>query len=127
MELLLKLFVVAVVVSLLMLLLKKYQPEFTFGISVLAIILILFLGSDTVGSVLRLFRTIAEQTGMRSELFAPLMKVLAIAILTKISVDLCKESGCLSMAGGIELIGNAVAIIAAAPLILSMLSFLMSI
>ena len=127
MELLLKLFVVTIVLTLMTLVLKQNQPAFAFSVSILATLLILCFANGAVASVVRLLRTIAEQTRILPELLSPFFKVLAITILTKIMVDICKESGCLGMASGVEVIGNAIAITAAAPLILSMLSFLMSI
>jgi len=127
MELLLKLSAFAIVGSLLTLFLKKPQPELSFSLSILAVVFVLVLGIGMITTVIRLMQTIADQAGIMREVLEPLLKVLVITILSKITVDLCRESGSLALSTGIELIGNAVAIIAAAPLVLSMLKFLASI
>ena len=127
MELIYKLCAIAAIVSLLTLVLKKHQPELSYALSIVAVLFVIFLGSGVISTVIKLFDTIANRAGVLPEILSPFLKVLAIAILTKISVDMCKESGCLGLAAGIELIGNSVAIVTTAPLILSMLSFLSSI
>ena len=127
MSILLKLIVFSAVVTTLTVSLRKHHPEISLVLSILAGVFVLSLGSGLFASVIRLFETITAKTGVLPEVLSPLLKVLSIAILTKISVDICKESGCLGLSTGIELIGNAIAITAAAPLILSMLSFLTSI
>jgi len=127
MELLLKLLVLAVVVPILSLVMKKSQPEIGFTLSILAAVFVIVLGNRVLSSVIHLLRTIVETTGILPEVLNPMLKVVGIAVLTKISVDISKESGCLGLSSGIELIGNALAITVAAPLLLSMLTFLRSI
>ena len=122
-----KLFAFTAVITALILLLKKHQPELSHSLTILAIVYVLFLGLKIIASAVALIKNVAEQSGILSETLMPLLKVLSITILSKLSVDICKESGCLALSTGIELIGNALAITASAPLILSMLRFLASI
>ena len=127
MEMLLKLCAIAIVVSVITSVLKKSQPEFSLMLSILATVLVLFYGCREITSVITLFEEIVNRAGLLPEILVPLLKILAIAILTKISVDICKESGCLGLSTVIELMGNGAAILAATPLVGSMLSFLTSI
>ena len=56
------------------------------------------------------------QTGMEQRLFVPLLKVLAITQITRISAELCRDSGERGMAAKLELCGATTSLICVLPL-----------
>lgn len=56
------------------------------------------------------------QTGLENHLFAPLLKVLAITQITRISAELCRDGGERGMAAKLELCGATASLICVLPL-----------
>lgn len=57
-----------------------------------------------------------SSVGMESALFLPLVKVLGITELTRISAELCRDAGEKAVAAGVELGGAVAALLCAYPL-----------
>ena len=65
-----------------------------------------------------------SQAGSNETLTGPVLKCVAIAIITKVTAELCKDASQGAAASAVELAGTVCAMSAAMPLIMSMLKMI---
>ena len=82
--------------------LRKNTPE-------LALLLILAAGLWMM--------SLADQAGLSEALLEPVVKTVALAILTKLTAEVCRSAGEGGMAAFVETAGAALALLAALPLV----------
>ena len=121
---LLKSAALATTVAVLCLLIKKSNPEISLllGLSCICIIMISAVG--LMRSLTDLADEINRICGEGNSFIAPVLKCLAISVITKVSCELCKESGQSAAASALELTGTACALMVAMPAIMSMLKMI---
>jgi stage III sporulation protein AD len=116
MDTLLQITAVCVVSALLIVLLKRLQPEnallMTLAVSLAAFVL---LGS-CLEEVLEFLDALAESAGVSGELLVPLYKVMGIALVVRIGGSLCRDAGESALSTVIETAGAVCALLAALPL-----------
>ena len=107
MELLIKASAVGIAAGLICLVIKKSNPE---------------LSAVSFTAPLRELAELIKSMTSSGELFiAPVMKCAAIAIVTKLASELCRDSSQSAVASSVELAGSICALSVAMPLIISML------
>ena len=62
------------------------------------------------------FRQLLAQSGLDPALFMPLLKVLAVTQLTRITAELCRDAGERGLAAKLELCGGTVSLLCLLPL-----------
>lgn len=97
--------------------LKKNTPE-------LALLLVLAAGvwmlAEVAGSLraaVALMEELAWQAGLSEALLEPVVKTVALSILTKLTVEICRSAGEGGVAAFVETAGTALALLAALPLV----------
>lgn len=70
-----------------------------------------------VGSVLDCVRSLVDAAGLDRQTFAPVMRVVGICLVVKISAELCRDAGERTLASLVEIGGAAAGILCAVPLI----------
>lgn len=127
MELFLKLAAIIVISAILITVLRRDLPSVALVLSLVALAVVFGACRDIIASVISVGQDIAKLSSVSERQLSILLKVLAITILTKITGDFCKDAGCNGLAGTAEIVGNLVAVIAAAPLLEELIGFLSSI
>ena len=124
MELIAKVAVICVVVSLTALLLQRDTPE-------LGLLLILGAIAVMMGFALSYYQEIREmvdallsQAGLDGALFAPILKIIAISLVARLGGDVCRDSGQKALGAVVDLAGTFCALLAAEPLLRAALSML---
>ena len=124
MELIAKVAVICVVVSLTALLLQRDTPE-------LGLLLILGAIAVVMGFALSYYQEIREmvdallsQAGLDGALFAPILKIIAISLVARLGGDVCRDSGQKALGAVVDLVGTFCALLAAEPLLRAALSML---
>ena len=107
MEAMAKLAAVGVTAVVLSAVLRKNTPE-------LALLLALAAG---LGAVVELMNELAEQAGLSEVLLEPVVKTVALSILTRLTVEICRSAGEGGVAAFVETAGAVLALLAALPLI----------
>ena len=116
MELLIKASAVGIAAGLICLVIKKSNPELSAVLGAAAAVSICFTAP------LRELAELIKSMTSSGELFiAPVMKCAAIAIVTKLASELCRDSSQSAVASSVELAGSICALSVAMPLIISML------
>lgn len=78
-----------------------------------------------LGELLAFVRELTAQTGAAREVFAPLYKTLAIALVVRLGGGVCADAGERTLAAVLELTGTVCALTAALPLLRQVLDILM--
>ncbi len=124
---LLKVIGLAFVVIVAVTVVKQTKPEFAVLVGVAGSILIFFYIIDLLEQAFGIFSYILENTGLNSELFVILLKIIGIGYLTEFSANICADSGNNAVASKILLAGKLVIFVMAIPVIKSLIDIIVSI
>ena len=124
MPVILKISAGALIAAILGLLFRRTNPEMTLLLGIVAVCCVLSAAITGLNGLAELIRQVRRLTGDGGECTGPLLKCTAIAVVTRLSADLCRDSGQSALAGAVELAGIACAITVALPVILSILKLL---
>ena len=124
MELIYKASALALLSAVVSLLLKKQNPEAALLLSVLTAVGILIAAMGLLNGLQELREQIRKILGGSEVLIAPIMKCLAIAIVTRISSELCRDSAQNAAAAAVELAGTVCAVSTVMPLLMSVLKMI---
>ena len=108
--------VVAVLAAILSLTLKRYNPEYSVLISLVAGVLMLVLLLDKVTPVVSQIQSLLRSTGISGEYGQILFKVLGMCFLCQFSADSCRDAGETALASKVELAGKVFILVASLPL-----------
>lgn len=106
------------------LLIKKSNPEISMLLGACVTALIVTAAMGFAEGIKELSETVKNIAGGTETLIAPVVKCLAVAIITKLSSDLCRDSSQAAVASAMELAGSICAMSIAMPLILSVLKMI---
>lgn len=107
---------VCLVGALLAALLKKTSPDTALLLALAVCVAVLTALCRGLEDVLSLLRQLLEWGGLSTELFVPLLKTVAIALVSRTGGALCRDAGEGAMAGLVEMAGAFAAILVALPL-----------
>lgn len=107
---------VCLVGALLAALLKKTSPDTALLLALAVCVAVLTALCRELEDVLSLLRQLLEWGGLSTELFVPLLKTVAIALVSRTGGALCRDAGEGAMAGLVEMAGAFAAILVALPL-----------
>lgn len=122
MELVLKAAALALTAALIGIVLRRTNPEMTLLLSICTVVLIMGAALGFVQSFTELARTVQRIFGVSETLIKPVIKCVAVAIITKMTSDLCKDSSQAAAASAVELAGTVCALCIIMPLLMSMLT-----
>ena len=125
MELTSKITALCVVGVILSLVIKRAAPEQALLLVLCAAAVGLMLLADPFRDVLAFLRELEAQSGIPTELFAPLYKTLGIGIVVKLGSGLCRDAGGGAMASIVETAGTVCALAAALPLLRAVMELVM--
>ena len=122
MELILKAAALALTAALIGIVLRRTNPEMTLLLSICTVVLIMGAALGFAKSFTELARTVQRIFGVSESLIKPVIKCVAVAIITKMTSDLCKDSSQAAAASAVELAGTVCALCIIMPLLMSMLT-----
>lgn len=122
MELILKAAALALTAALIGIVLRRTNPEMTLLLSICTVVLIMGAALGFARSFTELARTVQRIFGVSETLIKPVIKCVAVAIITKMTSDLCKDSAQAAAASAVELAGTVCALCIIMPLLMSMLT-----
>lgn len=124
MELLIKAAVVGAAAALCGLVVKKSNPEMNLLLAAAASAVILGLSLTLLSQVRETAEIAASFTGLSSAVVSPVLKCVAVGILSRIGADLCKDAGQASVGAAVELAGAAAALCISLPLVNTLLQMI---
>ncbi|MBR5543431.1 MAG: hypothetical protein IKU65_04980 [Oscillospiraceae bacterium] len=122
MEVLLKISAIAVLGVIVITLFRKNLPEMSVTATLTVQIALAVSAYGVLGTVLSYVRELAGEAGVGEELLTPLFGTVGISIIIKVTSDMCRDNGASSVASYVELIGGALAISYAVPIMKMIIS-----
>lgn len=117
METMAKLAAVGMTAVVLSAVLKKNTPELALLLALAAGLWMLAQAAAGLGAAVAMMRELAGQAGLSEVLLEPVVKAVALSILTKLTAEICKSAGEGGVAAFVETAGAALALLAALPLV----------
>jgi len=124
MDLIIKLAAAALSACIIGLLLKKTNPELAILLSICAVTMILIAAAGFLAGLAELAHLVKTIAGSSDTLTGPVLKCLGIAVISRISGELCRESSQPAVAVAVEMAGTVCAFSVALPLMTSMLKMI---
>lgn len=98
-------------------LLRGKSPAMAQLISIAAVVGLFAILLPQLREIANGCQRVFQQTGLETHLFLPVVKVLAITQITRISAELCRDAGERGIAAKLELGGAAVSLLCIFPLV----------
>ena len=117
MDAMVKLAAVGVMAVVLSGVLRKNTPELALLLVLAAGIWMLLLIAEGLGGVMELIKQLAGQAGVSDVLLEPVVKTVALSILTKLTAEICRSAGEQGMASFVETAGTVLALVVTLPLV----------
>ena len=112
-----KLTAVGVTAAVLSAVLKRNTPELAMLLALCAGLWMLALAAVGLGAAVALMRELAGQAGLSEALLEPVVKAVALSILTRLTAEICRSAGEGGVAAFVETAGSALSLMAALPLV----------
>lgn len=124
MDMLIKAAVVGIVGALLSIVVKKNNPEMALLLILATGMVVLVLAMDVISNVQEIISLATEISGLSPAILSPVLKCIGIGIITRLSVDLCKDAGAGAIASSVELLGAGAALIVSIPLMQTLIQMI---
>ena len=106
----------ALVVCVCMLLIKKRAPEHALMMGTAAGVILCAGALPAAREVVAGWRSISGSAALSGAVAAPVAKCVGLGLLTRLTADLCRDSGSASVCAAVEIVGCVCALLAASPL-----------
>lgn len=101
---------------------KKNVAELGMVLALCAGTIILGVSLEAIWGVRELMETLADTAGLSPAVLAPVLKTVGVAILTKVTAELCRDAKEGGIAAFVETAGAAAALLVSLPLLKTVLS-----
>lgn len=125
MEMLVEIVALCLVTSVLALVVKQSTPEMGLVLVLACAVVGLLRLGTSIGEVVAFLNHLGELGGLPSQLIAPLLKTVGIALVVKVGGNLCRDAGASALGAVVELAGSVCALLVALPLVELVLERLM--
>jgi stage III sporulation protein AD len=105
------------VVTLLILIIKHEKPEIAVQLSLTLATIIFFMIITKIGTILNLFRDMAEKANISQMYLNTILKIIGISYITEFGAQVCRDAGEGAVAGKIEFAGKVLVMVMAIPII----------
>ena len=112
-----KLIVIAVASALGVLLLRQVKPELAVIVGLVGTILIFLMVVSGLTKIISSINGIVAQTGLATQLFSSILKIVGIGYLCEIAASICQEAGANAVADMVILGGKIIIMVLAVPII----------
>lgn len=126
MDIVIKISAVALIAALCTLLIKSKNSEQVFLLGIAAAVVILGTVMRFMSDIAEFMRELIELSGISSAVFLPIIKCMGIAVITKLSFELCKDAGQAGIASAVEYAGAVAAVYTALPLLKTTINLLVN-
>lgn len=97
--------------------LRRNTPELALLLVLCAGVWILASVAGGLGAVVELMEELAGLAGLSEELLEPVVKTVALSILTRLTAEICRSAGEQGIAAFVETAGTVLALVVALPLV----------
>ena len=104
---------------------KKLTPDLALIIALCAATLILTMAMTAYRPIRELMDTLADRAGLSAAVLSPVIKTVGVALLTRVTAELCRDAGEGGLASAVEIAGGACAILVCLPLFEAVLGLIL--
>ena len=122
MELIIKAAALALTAALIGIVLKRTNPELSLLLSICTVLVIMGAALGFANGFMELAEALQRIFGVSELMIKPVVICVAVAIITKMTADLCRDSSQAAAASAVELAGTICALCIVMPLLMSMLT-----
>lgn len=108
---------VAVTAAVLSAVLRKNTPELALLLVLCAGLWMLTMATSGLGAAMAFLKELTDLAGLSEELLEPVVKAVALSVLTKLTVEICRSAGESGIAAFVETAGTVLALAVAIPLV----------
>lgn len=108
---------VAVTAAVLGAVLKKIVPEFALLLALAAGLWMMALTANALSGALETLRELTGLTGVEEELLRPVVKTVAISLVSRLTAEVCRSVGESGVAAFVEIAGSVLALGVSLPMI----------
>ena len=101
---------------------RTHAPETSLALSVAVAAVILFSSLKAAAEVVGFLRDTAAEAGIADGALASVLKAVGVAVVSRLTSDICRESGNVSAASAVEMAGAAAGAAVVLPLMRSVLT-----
>ena len=124
MEIIIKIVAIGLVTCLATLIVKPVRNDFAIFIAIAGGLVITFLVLDYLTDIFDVFKNIISTTGVSSNLYKLLIKIIGIGYLIEFAVGICVDTGNSSLGDKVLLGGKIVIMVMALPIITNILQII---
>ena len=108
---------VAVTATVLGAILRRHTPELAVLLALGAGVWVLGLTTNALSAALELLRELNDLTGVEEELLRPVVKTVALSLITRITAEVCRGAGESGIAAFVETAGTVLALGVSLPMV----------
>ena len=108
---------VAVTATVLGAILRRHTPELAVLLALGAGVWVLGLTANALSAALELLRELNDLTGVEEELLRPVVKTVALSLITRITAEVCRGAGESGIAAFVETAGTVLALGVSLPMV----------
>lgn len=124
MELILKAAGIALTAAVAGLIIRRFNPELSLALAGCTVAIIAAGALSLAGELKELIKTVKTIAGTSNVLLAPILKCVGVAIVTRLTAELCRDSSQAALASAVELAGTLCALGISMPLIMGVLKLI---
>lgn len=99
------------------LIVRQVKPDVASIIMIAGGVVILLMVVDYVVQIFDVFKVIIDKTGLTSNLFSIVLKIVGVGYLTEFAANICSDTGCNSLADKILLAGKILILVMSLPIV----------
>ena len=122
---LIKVLILGIVVSILAVLLKSVKQEYSLLCVIVGSVIIILYILNSILDIIDFFMNIVSKTGIDSQLFTILLKIVGMGYLVEFSAGICRDSGNSSVADKVVLAGKIIIFLMIMPIISNLFEVIM--
>ena len=108
---------IATLTTVAVLLLKPIRPEMAAFVSIAGGLIVILMFVESLREIIDNITLLVSRTGIQSELFSALLRIIGVGYLTEFAAQVCDEGGNSSMSKKVTLAGKVIILILALPII----------
>lgn len=104
---------------------KQYKPEVAMVVGTATAVILFFMLLSQVSYVLSIIEMMASNIQIKQEYITAVFKMIAMAYLSQLGSEMCRDAGQNAIAAKIELAGKIFIVVFSIPILLSLMNLLL--
>ena len=120
-----KVIAIGIITTICTVILKQVKPELAIFSVITGSIVIIYLILQAIGGVFGEYRALLDKTGLNSNIFTSVLKVIGVGYLVEFAGDICNDAGVGSISQKILLAGKVMILLMCLPIIKNLIDIIL--